>query len=130
MILENHAPTIEISVEKKQEKEKFLFTSRLKPKPGQRVWRFNTYTRRLGEVEFFKKSDTLQYEDIISGKYLRRDRDILVEEGYDYVIKLNYDNALKHFEKKWPGGPIEPEDYKANRLFKNQKVVNIFMNKG
>lgn len=119
----------ELSIEKRQEKERFLFTGKLKHHPGQRIWRFNLYDRELGECRFFEKSDTIHWEDIVSGKWLQRERDILIEEGFDYVVKLNYDNAKKYFQDKYPGEPIEKEGYKANKLFKKQRTVNTFVNK-
>ena len=65
MKLDNTIPndknaSVEISIQKKQEVEKFLFTGILKPKPNQRVFKLNLSTLEVSEVEFFIKSDTIR----------------------------------------------------------------------
>ena len=135
MKLDNHISDdkkakLEISIQKKQEVEKFLFTGRLKPQPHQRVFKIDLSSGAVSEVKFFAKSNTIHYEDVINGNYARRDKDILIEEGFDYIIKLNIENAIKHFKKAWKHIEIEiSEDHESNVLIKKQGKVNKYTNK-
>lgn len=135
MKLDNHISDdkkekVEISVQKKQEVEKFLFAGILKPKPNQRVFKLNLSTLEVSEVEFLIKSDTIQYEDVINNAHSLKERDILIEEGFDYVIKLNMTNAINHFLMKWRKVDIKASsEHTANRLMKNQRKVNKYKNK-
>jgi len=123
----NHIPddkksNIEISIQKKQEVEKFIFIGVLKPKPNQRVFKVNLISGEVSEVLFFNKSKTINYLDVINKKQSIKERDIIIKEGYDYVIKLNIENAVKYFQKKWKDIEIfESSEKETNNLLKNQR---------
>ena len=66
---------------------------------------------------------------MINKKPLLRERNILIEEGFDYIIKLNMTNAISYFQTKWAENTIkESDDSKANKLFKNQRQVKKYKN--
>lgn len=126
---EHKKDTLEISIQKKQEVEKFLFDGILKPKPNQRVFELDLVNMEVSECEYFTKSDTVNYLDVINNKVNFKERNILVKENHDYVIKLNMVNALFYFRKKWDNESIEEhEENESKRLFKNQRKVNKFRN--
>jgi hypothetical protein len=91
---------VEVSIEKKQEREKFIFKGVLNPLPGQRVFKLDQLENTLSECEYIFMSDTINYMDLINNT-VKDNREILIEEGFDYVIKLNISNAKKFFDKKW-----------------------------
>jgi hypothetical protein len=96
----NSKESIEISIQKKQEVEKFLFTETLKPKKNQRVFQLDLNSMTLKECQFFFKTTTINYMDIINN-CVPQNRSILIEPETDYVIKLNLGNALTHFQSKY-----------------------------
>jgi hypothetical protein len=100
MLIPKKKDNIEISVRKKQKKEKFLFSGVLKPKPNQRVFKLDLITFELAEAEYVLKTDTINYLDVINGTW-NPPREIIIEDNCDYVIKLNIKNALDHFNKKY-----------------------------
>ena len=132
MKLTNHEPKdkVEISVQEQQEKEKFLFDGILKPKPNQRVYQLDLRTMKVSEAPYFIEKDTVNYLDVINKKDRRKDRKILVKEGFDYVIKLNMKNAVKHFRKVWADNSIcEGDNSNANTLVEKQGKIKKFRNK-
>lgn len=135
MILDNHKPSdkmsnIEISIQKKQEVEKFIFKGVLKPKLNQRVFKIDLDSGEVSEVEFFKKTDIVNYLDVINKSESLKERNIIVKEGFDYVIKLNIKNAITHFKKSFQHINVNiSESHTGNDLLKNQKNVNKFNNK-
>lgn len=90
----------EIAIQKKQEVEEFIFVGKLTPKKNQRIFQLKLDSMIVSEVEFIYKTDTIKYMDIIND-CVPDNRSILIEPDTDYVIKLNIDNALKHFQSKY-----------------------------
>jgi hypothetical protein len=95
--LNNTKEKIELSVEKRQEKEKFIFTGVLKPHAGQRVFELDMRTMTVMECEYFVKTDTVNYLDVLNNAESLKERNILIQENCDYAVKLNMENAIKHF---------------------------------
>lgn len=118
----------ELQVQKKQELEKFIFVGTIKPKPGQRVYRMDMTKLTVTECEYSEKSDTVNYMDVIDGTHASRERTIIIQEGYDYMIKLNLDNALESFKKRWRGQEIQLGEMVTNDQFKKQRKVNLYSN--
>lgn len=104
----------ELQVQKRQEKEQFIFKGILKPNPNQRVWELNLETMEVCEAEFVQLSDIVNYWDVIDGSYL--EKEIFIQSNHDYVIKLNEGNAIKYFTKKY-NCEIKPKaEYETNIL--------------
>lgn len=128
--LSNAKEKTELSVEKKQEKEKFLFDGVIKPHAGQRVFELDLSKMTVKECEFFVKTDTINYLDVINNSESLKELNILIQEGCDYAVKLNMENAIKHFQNVWNNPDIcESEESKANRLFRRQRKVKKYKNK-
>lgn len=118
---------IEISIQKKQEKEQFIFKGELHPKPNQRVFKIDLYKGIVSECQFVSTSKTVNYFDVINNTGEYAERKIIVKEGYDYIVALNMKNALKHFKRSWSHLDIDiSEDNSANTLKKNQKEVKKY----
>ena len=126
--LDDSKEKIELSVEKKQEVEQFIFRGELKPQPNQRVFKLDMIKGEVSEAQFFSDSKTVNYLDVLHDTDAYRERKILIKEGYDYEIALNMKNALRIFRNKWPQfEEIKPsEESEANRLKKNQKEVKKY----
>ena len=109
--LNNAKAKMEISVEKRQVKEKFLFAGELKVQLNQRAFKLDIEKWEVSECEYFVESDTINYLDVLYNTEAYTSRKILIEEGFDYVVKLNMRNALKYFKTKWNKPEIiESED--------------------
>ena len=115
----------ELQVKKRQYKEKFIFQGIIRPKPNQRVFRCEVSSGEVSECKFTNVSDTVNYLEVLNNTYKLRERNIVVEEGFDYVVRLNITNAVRHFKKKY-GNYIFAGDLEDNRLFANQRNINIF----
>lgn len=131
MKLENHIDPkkekIEVSIEQQKEVEQFVFRGVLKPKPNQRVFKLDLYKGFVSEVLFYSESNTINFMDIVYGDNEYKDRKIIIEEGFDYLIALNIKNALKHFKKRWSELEIcVSEEHVSNTLKKKQKEVKLF----
>lgn len=137
MKLDNHlensyrkSSRTEMSIKDKQEKEKFIFKGSLKTKLGQRVWELDLDTWEVQECKYFTEGDTVNYHDIINNFESVKERKILIREGYDYVVNLNIENAIKSFKRKYPTEEIvKKEEYKSNLLSKNQRIIKKMSNK-
>lgn len=132
MKLTAHDPKVklEIEVQKKQEKEKFLFTGILKPQPNQRVFELDLKSMTVKECVYFTDQKTINYMDVVNGTVPVQERKILVKEGFDYAVNLNMENAIKHFKKEWKNDSIcKAEDHEGQRLYKNQREVHKYKNK-
>lgn len=120
----------EISIQKKQEVEKFIFTGKLVIKPNQRLFKIDLDSGEVLEVEFYDACDTINYIDVINKKPRPSSRDVIIEEGYDYVVKLNLDNAISFFKDKWSNIDVSSSiDHKGNTLNPNQRFINKFKNR-
>lgn len=78
----------EISVQKKQQKEKELI-GQIKPKPGHRIFEINTETGKVQEATF-----TQEINFSLTGK---NNKQIFVQPKCIYISALNKKNAVKHY---------------------------------
>lgn len=125
MKIDNHNNTkhkTELQVQKRQEKEQFVFKGVLKPKPNQRVWELNLETMEVCEAEFVQLSDTVHYWEVLDGSYL--EKEIFIQSNHDYVIKLNIENAVKYYSKKYNCEIHIKPGYETNILPENLKNIN------
>lgn len=119
-----------ISIEKRQEVEKFIFVGILKPKPNQRVFEIDLSNGEVSEVNFFDTNKTINYLDVINKRNLISEREVIIKEGFDYLIKLNIENAISSFRKKWKNlNVVESIENKSNSMLKNQRKINLYKNK-
>jgi hypothetical protein len=89
--LENRSKDkMEISVQKKQQKEKELI-GKLIPHPGHRVWEINIDTLEVEEAKYEQK------HTFIFGQ--NNNREIIVRKGFAYIAALNKKSALKKYVK-------------------------------
>lgn len=95
------ADKVEIKIQKQQQKEKFKFVGTLHPKPNQRCFEIDLDTMIVKESEYFYKSKTINWFDALKNKKSPKNKSVIVKENHDYIIKLNLENALKHFKKVW-----------------------------
>lgn len=84
-----------------QEVEKFKFIGKLHPKPNQRCFQINLETGEVKEVEYMYEDKTVNYLDYVKNKTTPRNKGVLIQKGFDYVIKLNLENAQKYFNNKY-----------------------------
>ena len=81
---------MEISIQKKQQKEKVL-VGKIIPNKGHKIWEINEETLEVKEAQFEKKT-------FIIGKN-HNNPEIIIRDGYAYVSALNINNALKKYKK-------------------------------
>ena len=65
--------------------------------------------------------------DVAFGSSTPNDRDVMIKDDHDYVIKLNFENALKYFRETW-NNPEIIEDIECKKEVtqrKNHKKVNF-----
>ena len=99
--------SIEIQIQKRQNKEKFKFLGSLKPKANQRCFELDLKTMTVKESEYFYASDTIDWFEAISNKKPKNNRSVMVKPDHDYVVKLNLENAVKYFKKVWCNDSIK-----------------------
>lgn len=123
--IETKKDKTEISIQKKQQLEKYRYKGVLKPKPNQRIFKLDLYKKELSECEYFFKSNTVSYSDVLN-RTIPENRSILIKEGYDYVIALNYKGALKRFNRTHKG--IDIKVIKNSLHLNKSSKINMLVN--
>jgi hypothetical protein len=94
------------------------------------VFKVDLLSGEVSEVEDFIKSETIKFHNVNDVSEPINERDILLIEGFDYVVKLNMGNAVKYFKKKHSTLDIAiSKDTVAKTMKKNQRKVNEYKNK-
>lgn len=120
---------IEISIKKRQQKEKFRFVGELNPKPNQRCFKLDLDKLIVTECEYTILTDTINYLDALNNTNMSKYRTIIIEDNFDYIIKLNIKNALSYFRKIYNNKNIKIGKDKINiKQFKNHKTIRKYKN--
>ena len=90
---------MEISVQKKQQKEKEL-VGKIIPHPGHTVWEINNETLEIQEAKF-------EHKDFKFGfKVDQQNQEIIIRSGFSYISALNKKSALKKYAKGENGSKV------------------------
>lgn len=74
-------------------------------------------------------TDTINYLDALNNTNMSKYRTIIIEDNFDYIIKLNIKNALSYFRKIYNNKNIKIGKDKINiKQFKNHKTIRKYKN--
>jgi hypothetical protein len=84
---------LEISVKQQKQIEHELI-GKLHPKAGHKIFKINIKTLEVNEAE---------YSNVTYHLFAENKKEIIIENGFQYVCALNKKNALKHYNKNSDG---------------------------
>ena len=88
-------------VRKKEVEKKLIFSHRILPHRGHKIWKFNLKTKELTECEFTEDSKEIKWEDAIKKDYKNKDRKVIKEDSCIYFNALNRANAIKVLKRDY-----------------------------
>ena len=80
---------IEVSVTQKKQVE-HLFVGKIVPFEGHKIWKINVKTLEVEEAKYTNATYHL---------FSEHKKEIIIENGFDYVSALNKENAIKKHKK-------------------------------
>lgn len=98
--IENNKHNIEISVKQKKQVEHELIGN-IVPHEGHTVWKINKETLQIEKAKF---SNVIYSNTIDNNGFQSIKKQLIVQDGYEYISALNKKNALKKYFKGKNGG--------------------------
>ncbi|MFT6125832.1 MAG: hypothetical protein ACJAVA_000274 [Flavobacteriaceae bacterium] len=80
---------------KKEVEKKLIFSHRILPHRGHKIWKYNIKTQELSECEFTEDSREIKWEDATKKDYKQKNKKVLKEDSCIYFNALNRVNAIK-----------------------------------
>lgn len=88
-------------VRKKEVEKRLIFSHRILPHRGHKIWKFNINSMELAEVEFTEESKEIHWNEAIKKDYKQKNRKVIKEDNHIYFNALNRENAIKVLKRDY-----------------------------